>query len=231
MRAMSSGYTAPAQAENRTGGCSSSRFDRTALFALALSLLILTSGSRSLELNNATVVDISGGRAVIEQPVSGKTFNITAIARIENISVIRNSHTVRCSVDESFWRGVYRYRITAEETVSGILRYESPLKGQQFVSPVILSGTVAVVIPEGYTTGARALGIPRPEPYEIIRGNRTVVVWRLERDSIIEVSFYRNDAPQILGYFFVLLLAAGIFLAAGYYSSIRRLDAMRRGLR
>lgn len=168
---------------------------------------------------------------MIEQPVSGKTFNITAIARIENISVIRNSHTVRCSVDESFWRGVYRYRITAEETVSGILRYESPLKGQQFVSPVILSGTVAVVIPEGYTTGARALGIPRPEPYEIIRGNRTVVVWRLERDSIIEVSFYRNDAPQILGYFFVLLLAAGIFLAAGYYSSIRRLDAMRRGLR
>lgn len=199
------------------------------LFALSLSLLILTS--QSFELNDATVVDLAGGRAVIEQPVSGKTFNITAIARIENISVLSNSHTVRCSVDESFWRGVYRYRIAADEQVAGILRYEAPLRGQQFVSPVILNGTVAVMIPEGYTTGARALGIPRPEPYEIIKGNRTVVVWRLERDSIVEVGFYRNDAPQILGYFFVLLLAAGIFLAAGYYSSTRKLEVMRRGMK
>lgn len=168
---------------------------------------------------------------MIEQPVSGKTFNITAISRIENISVMHNSHTVRCSVDESFWRGIYRYRITVEEPVSGILRYEAPLRGQQFISPVVLNGTVAVMIPEGYTTGARALGIPRPGPYEIVGGNRTVVVWRLERDSIVEVGFYRNDAPRILGYFFVLLMAAGIFLAAGYYSSIRKLEVMRRGLR
>ncbi|MGB9902790.1 DUF5803 family protein [Methanothrix sp.] len=211
--------------------CSSACSDRAVLFALAASLLILTSGSRSIDLNNATVVDLAGGRAMIEQPVSGKTFNITAIARIENISLMSDSHAVRCSVDESFWRGVYRYRIAAEEVVSGLLRYEVPMRGQQFVSPVILNGTVVVMIPEGYTTGARALGIPRPEPYEIIEGNRTVVVWRLERDSIVEVGFYRNDAPQILGYFFVLLLAAGIFLAAGYYSSIRRLEAMRRGLR
>lgn len=231
MRERSSGYTAQAQSEDQAGRCSSAGLDRTVLFTLVVSLLILTTGSRSFELNNATVVDLSGGRAVIEQPVSGQIFNITAIARIENISVTHNSHTVICSVDESFWRGVYRYRITADDPVSGILRYESPLKGQQFVSPVILNGTVAVMIPEGYTTGARALGIPRPEPYEIIKGDRTVVVWRLERDSIVEVGIYRNDAPQILGYFFVLLLAAGIFLAAGYYSSIRRLEAMRRGLR
>lgn len=168
---------------------------------------------------------------MIEQPVAGKIFNITAIARIENISLISNSHTVRCSVEESFWRGVYSYRIAADSPVSGILRYEAPLRGQQFISPVVLTGTVALIIPEGYTTGARALGIPRPDPYEIIEGNRTVVVWRLERDSIVEVSFYRSDAPQILGYFFVLLLAAGIFLAAGYYSSIKRLEAMRRGLK
>ncbi|MCQ8903575.1 MAG: DUF5803 family protein [Methanothrix sp.] len=231
MRERSSGYTAPAQGEDTRASGSSAGFDRTVLFALAVSLLILTSGSRSLDLNNATVVDLAGGRAVIEQPVSGKTFNITAIARIENISVMSNSNVVRCSVEESFWRGVYRYRIASDEPVSGILRYEAPMRGQQFVSPVLLNGTVAVMIPEGYTTGARALGIPRPGPYEIIEGNRTAVVWRLERDSIIEVGFYRNDAPQILGYFFVLLLAAGIFLAAGYYSSIRRLEAMRRGLR
>ncbi|MDH7597074.1 MAG: DUF5803 family protein [Methanothrix sp.] len=231
MRERSSGYTAPAQGESRLARCPSACSDRTVLFALAVSLLILTSGSRSLDLSNATVVDLAGGRAVIEQPVSGKIFNITAIARIENISLMSGSHAVRCSIDESFWRGVYRYRITAGEPVSGVLRYEAPIRGQQFVSPVVLNGTVAVMIPEGHTTGARALGIPRPEPYEIIEGNRTVVIWRLDRDSIVEVGFYRKDAPQILGYFFVLLLAAGIFLAAGYYSSIRRFEAMRRGLR
>lgn len=229
MRERSSGYTAPDQGDHPRARCSSSRL--TVLFALALSLIILTSGSRSIELNNATVIDLAEGKAVIEQPVSGKIFNITAIARIENVSLIRNSHTARCSVEESFWRGVYRYRITADSPVSGILRYEAPLRGQQFISPVVLNGTVVVAIPEGYTTGARVLAIPRPEPYEIVQGNRTVVVWRLERDSVVEVGFYRNDAPQILGYFFVLLLAAAIFLAAGYYSSIKKLEAMRRGLK
>ncbi len=202
-----------------------------AIVVLMLLLLIPTAASHTTEYDGATIIDLSINRAVVEQPVSGMVFNITAISRIENITVVNNSEVVNCRIDESFWRGIYRYAIASEENVVGYLRFESPLRGQHFISPVLLNGTVVVVLPAGYTTGSRALGIPRPGSYEIREENRTLVIWRMEREGIVEVSFYKKDAPQILAYFFLLLLAGGIYLAAGYYYSSKQLESIRRGTR
>jgi hypothetical protein len=136
---------------------------------------------------------------------------------------------VGVSIAKTFWGGRHTYAITFDRPVSGHLMYTLPAQGQQFVLAIEDGGPVRIILPPGYTTGDRILGIARPPPDEFIsRDNGTVLTWLdTSRYSVIEVSYYRENAPLALKRIFSLLVAMALILLVDYYISIRRLRSMR----
>jgi hypothetical protein len=127
-----------------------------------------------------------------------------------------------------FWRGEYVYHLTFERNVSGNLSYVLPYHGQEFLLLTRESGPVRIILPPGYTTGDRILGIARPTPDEVSEDGSMALFWRnLTADQIIDVSYYREEAPSSLKRILVILVAAAAALALEYFLSIRKLRAIR----
>ena len=86
-----------------------------------------------------------------------------------------------------------------------------------------------IILPEGYTTGDRSLGIARPAPDEIAEDDAgNILVWNNTTSiSYIEVNYYRKNAPQALALILSILALAGLALLVEYYFSIRKLRASR----
>jgi len=128
-----------------------------------------------------------------------------------------------------FWQGNHIYSLSFERHVSGDLIYTMPQQGQQFILPLKDSDPVRIILPQGYTTGDRSLGIARPSPDEIHADEAgTVLIWHNTSGiSYLEVSYYRSNAPRALMMIFGILALAAIALLIEYYISMRRLRSMR----
>ena len=120
------------------------------------------------------------------------------------------------------------------ESVTGFIAYTLKIPGTQsftFVKPD--SEYIRVVLPEGYVTGNRVFGIPRPEPANISfdKNGRQTLLWissqMPEREEVIQVKYYTETASlYFLAAIVVLLLGVGIILLR-YSRSKKELESVR----
>ena len=88
---------------------------------------------------------------------------------------------------------------------------------------------IRIILPPGFTTGERSLGIARPQPDEFIEDQAgSILTWNnTTQISYIEVNYYRKSAPQALMIILAILALTGLVLLAQYCISIRKLKAAR----
>ena len=102
---------------------------------------------------------------------------------------------------------------------------------QDFNRPLTGNGSVRVVLPAGYTTGSRFLGIAQPEPDNITvdRKGRDVLIWNSPYPEYrsISVRYYQRSAPTVLLYFFIFLSICIIAVAGYFYVTLRMLQKKR----
>jgi hypothetical protein len=163
-------------------------------------------------------------------PVATNSTNLTLGDKADDLLFLDAAgNKSRINVTPDFWRGDYIYRIAVPGEVPGYLIYTTRSTGQQFVAITSSSGPVRVVLPEGYTTGDRLLGIARPDPDEVLVSSKgTELIWKnASANQIIEVSYYRDAAPLALKRIFAVIVAAALILLIEYYLSMRRLRSIR----
>jgi hypothetical protein len=180
---------------------------------------------------NGTTYHLGQKEVEVIQPVNASKLNLTLPEKTENITLLdENRKRVGLNSSYLFWRGNNIYSLNFERHVSGDLIYTMPQQGQQFVLPLEDSGPVRIILPQGYTTGDRILGIARPSPDEIHSDEAgTVLTWyNTSQIQYIEVSYYRNNALQVLMTIFAILAVAAIVLLIEYYISMRRLRSLRK---
>lgn len=124
-------------------------------------------------------------------------------------------------------------RFEFESPFSGFIAFTQP-DGQEFTRPLVENGSVRVVLPAGYTTGSRFLGIAQPEPDNITVDNRgrEVLIWvnPYPEHRAISVRYYQRGAPAALFYIAIGLSIAVVAIAGYYYSSVRALRKKREML-
>jgi hypothetical protein len=194
------------------------------LCVTALVLCIVAAGEF-----NGTVYQLSENQVAVTRAVHGTALNLTLPSKAENMALRdEKGEEVGFNASYQFWRGEYLYTLTFEGNVSGNLSYGMPYHGQEFLLLTKESGPVRIILPPGYTTGDRILGIARPTPDEVIEDGSMALTWHnLTADQLIDVSYYRKEAPQSLKRILVILAAAALALALEYYLSIRKLRAVR----
>jgi hypothetical protein len=198
------------------------------LILAALALINFCSGDDF----NGTVYRLNLSYVEVAEPVASSVYNLTLQQKAENFTLLDASgKSVPINISETFWGGDHSYALSFGRNVSGVLIYSyrssSP---QQFIIPLKDQKPVRIVLPSGYTTGDRLLGIANPPPDEVqVRDDGRVLTWyNTSGHLMIEVSYYQENAPKMIAKIFLALLviAAGILLE--YYLSIRRLRAVRR---
>ncbi|OPY46769.1 MAG: hypothetical protein A4E47_00486 [Methanosaeta sp. PtaU1.Bin028] len=214
---------------------------------LILSLLLLPAANCQMDkagtdAPNATVKEalffttiyLDLERAVVEMPVNGTGYNLTTAIEAKNISLTEGNRPVNLSIEAEYWRGVHTYRLNFNRTENAILRFEIAATGQQFISPVLTDGPLRVVLPAGYATGNRLMGIARPPPDRIEtlarpEGNRTALIWASAPARQVEVDFYSERAPRALLISMALLAVLALMVAVDYILAIRRMRDVRDG--
>ncbi len=115
-----------------------------------------------------------------------------------------------------------------EENVTGFIAYTLNMPGTQNLAIMRPdSEFIRVVIPEGYATGNRVFGIPRPEPYASEEDDlgRQTFLWIAsemdEREQTIQVKYYRESSPL---YFFAAIVALlfGVVMVFVHYSRSKK---------
>jgi len=201
-------------------------------FAVALLVFIVAGAApASHDDFNGTVYYLGQKEVQVISPVNASKLNLTLSQRTENITLrLENKTQERLNSSYLFWRGNYIYSLDFERTVRGELTYNMTLQGQQFILPLRDRTPVRIVLPPGYTTGNRFLGIASPEPDQSREiGSRIVLTWQnTSQNSYIEVNYYRKNAPEALQRIFAILALAAAVLVIEYYFSIRKLRAIRR---
>jgi hypothetical protein len=179
---------------------------------------------------NGTIYRLGNDHVEVIQPVDASGINLTIETKAENMTLLdKEGKRVGLNSTYLFWRGSHIYGITFERQVAGDLIYFMPRQGQQFILPLNDGGQVRMILPPGYTTGDRILGIARPTPDEFQADDAgNVLTWRNTSGyQFIEVNYYRDSAPQALMKIFGILVGAALILLAEHYASIRRLRAVR----
>lgn len=199
------------------------------LALVALFILAAVSAGEPADDFNGTTFRLGASQVEVIQPVDASRLNLTLSEKASNITLLGGGMSVPINSSYTFWRGDHIYSIAFGKHVSGVLIYTMPHQGQQFVLPMRDSGPVRVVLPPGYTTGDRILGIARPDPDEVTRGEGgTALIWQnTSLYQIIEVSYYPERAPEALKRVFAVLIVAAVVLLIEYYASIRKLRAIR----
>jgi len=181
---------------------------------------------------NGTTYRLGQNLAEVQQSVNASKLNLTLSQKTDNITLLSvDGQRTKLNSSYQFWRGDYIYSLDFGRQVSGKLVYTIPMQGQQFILPLKDEGPVRIILPPGFTTGDRFLGIARPSPDEFQTEEETgnVLTWYNTSQSLfIEVSYYKDDAPQALMQILAILAAAGIVLFVEYYMSIRKLRAIRK---
>jgi len=197
---------------------------RSCICATSLLLCIAAAGEF-----NGTVYQLSENQLAVTRAVQGMALNLSLPAKADDMALRdQKGEEVDFNASYIFWRGDYLYTLTFERNVSGNLSYVLPHHGQEFLLLTKENCPVRIILPPGYTTGDRILGIARPTPDEVIEDSSMALTWHnLTTDQLIDVSYYRNEAPQSLKRILVILAAAALALALEYYLSIRKLRAVR----
>jgi len=179
---------------------------------------------------NGTTYKLSLSDMVVTQPINGTSFNVTISQKTDNISLLTpDGKMTVVNTSYSFWRGDNIYRVDFEKRVTGNLVYTVPHLGQQFILPLRDNGSVRLILPPGYTTGDRILGIARPDPDKVtIDKNQTVLIWINPSGMVIEVDYYKASAPESLKRIFGLLAIMAVILLLEYYASIRKLRTISK---
>jgi hypothetical protein len=174
---------------------------------------------------NGTTYKLSLSEMQVTLPINGSSFNITTHEKTDNISLLTpDGKKTVVNSSYSFWRGDNIYRIDFNKPVTGDLVYTVPHLGQQFILPLRDNRSVRLVIPPGYTTGDRILGIAMPNPDQVTIGkNETVLTWINPSGQAIDVGYYKVNAPEALKRIFALLAIMAAILLLEYYLSIRKL--------
>lgn len=196
------------------------------LFALVLACLCIVQAEEF----NGTTYNLSLSDMVVTQHINGTSFNVTINQKTDNISLLTPDGKERViNSSYSYWRGDNIYRVDFEKQVTGNLVYTVPHLGQQFILPLRDNGSVRVILPPGYTTGDRILGIARPDPDKVTMDkNETVLTWNNPPGQVIEVDYYKETAPEALKRIFGLLAIMAVILLLEYYASIRKLRTISR---
>ena len=197
-----------------------------ALLALVLVCLCIVQAGEF----NGTTYNLSLSDMEVTRAVNGTSFNITIHEKTDNISLLTpDGKKTMVSSSYSFWRGDNIYRIEFGKRVSGDLVYTVPHLGQQVILPLRDNGSVRLILPTGYTTGDRILGIARPDPNNVTTDkNETVLTWINPPGQVIEVDYYKASAPEALKRIFALLAVMAAILLLEYYASIRKLRTISK---
>ncbi len=198
-----------------------------ALALIALAVLCTISSAAQF---NGTTYHLGQKEATVVVPVNSSKLNLTLLEKTENITLLdEDGKSVSINSSYQFWRGDHIYSLIFMEHVKGELIYTLPLQGQQFILPLRDEGQVRIILPKGYTTGERTLGIARPSPDEfLINDTGNVLTWyNTSGISYIEVNYYKNNAPKALMMIFAILGAVGVVLLVRYYNSNKRLKDMK----
>jgi len=178
---------------------------------------------------NGTTYILAKSEAEVIVPANGSSFNLTLPFKSEIRLFDSQGLEVPVETEVHFWRGSHQYEVVSEEDVEGHLNYTLPISDQRFVAPAEEGVSVRVVLPAGYATGDPLLGKARPKPDEVeTLDDRTVLIWtNPEKRTIIDVNFYRDDAPRAFRLFLLLLAFLAGVLALEHLTSIRRLRSVR----
>ncbi len=121
-----------------------------------------------------------------------------------------------------------------EENVTGFIAYTLKMPGTlNFAVMRPESEFIRVVIPEGYASGNRILGIPRPEPYSTEEDElgRQTYLWIAsemdDREQTIQVKYYRESSPLYFLAAIVALLFGGVMVFVHYSRSKKELLQVR----
>jgi hypothetical protein len=205
----------------------SRRLRLLALFLIAFAVISLVCPAEEF---NGTTYRLGLKETKVTVPVNASKLNLTISEKTDNITLLdMNNQSVPLNSSYLFWRGSHIYSLTFERHVTGELVYSIPMQGQQFILPLRNEGAVRIILPPGYTTGNRFLGIANPAPDEFRDDEAgSVLTWNNTTEiPYIEVNYYRNNAPQALTIIFGIMGLAGIALLVEYYFSIRKLRARR----
>jgi hypothetical protein len=189
-------------------------------------ICIISSGAQF----NGTTYHLGEREALVTVPVNASVLNLTLSDKTENMTLVNEAgKNVSFNSSYRFLRGDYIYNLTFAEHVTGMLNYTMPVQGQMFILPIRETVPLRIILPEGFTTGERSLGIARPEPDEFVEdGSRSILTWNnTTQITYIEVNYYRKSAPQAMAIIMGILGLTGLILLSQYYMSIRRLRAAR----
>jgi hypothetical protein len=196
-----------------------------ALLALT-AICMISSGAQF----NGTTYHLGEREALITVPVNTSQLNITLSEKTDNMTLFDESgKNVTFNSSYRFWRGDHIYSLTFARPVTGRLVYTMRLQGQQFILPIRDHEPVRIILPAGFTTGERSLGVARPPPDEFVEDDSgSILTWNnTTQISYIEVNYYRRGAPQALMIILAILALTGLVLLAQYYTSMRKLKAAR----
>ncbi|MFB3764417.1 MAG: DUF5803 family protein [Methanotrichaceae archaeon] len=197
--------------------------------ALLLLTLIFISIVSADEFNGTTY-RLTSNQMEVTQPVDASALNLTLPEKAINMSLLDfTGRSIGLKESYTFWRGDYIYRIIFDQHVSGKLVYTLPHQGQNLALPIKENKNVRIILPPGYTTGDRFFGIALPNPDNIrIDKDVTELTWRnVSVGEVIDVSYYKSNAPEIVRTVFIAVAIASLILFADYYASIRRLRSLR----
>jgi hypothetical protein len=191
-----------------------------------IAICMISSGAQF----NGTIYHLGEKEVQVIVPVNASQLNITLSEETENMTLYdEKGKNVTFNSSYQFQRGDYIYSLTFERPIKGRLIYTAHLQGQQFILPIRDPNPVRIILPEGFTTGERSLGIARPTPDEFVEDDSgSILTWNnTTQVPYIEVNYYRKSAPQALIIILAILAIAGLVLLAQYYISIRKLKAAR----
>ncbi len=179
---------------------------------------------------NGTVYRLGEITIEVTVPVNASRLNLTLPENVENITLYDEyGRTVAINSSQRFWQGEYIYNLNFERHVKGRLVYNLTAQGQQFLISPRDKGPVRVILPDGYTTGDRLLGIawPPPDVIAVVEGKNALTWNNTTSVSYIEINYYRENALAALAIIISILALAAIALLVEYYFSIRKLRALR----
>jgi hypothetical protein len=179
---------------------------------------------------NGTTYHLGEKEAQVIVPVNASQLNLTLSEKTENMTLFdEKGKNVSFNSSYRFWRGDNIYSLSFERPITGRLIYTLHLQGQQFILPIRDHEPVRIILPKGFTTGERSLGVARPAPDEFVEDESgSILTWNnTTQISYIEVNYYRRSAPQALMIILALLALTGLVLLAQYYISIRKLKVAR----
>lgn len=201
----------------------------------AWTLLVLTAICMicSGEQFNGTTYQLGERVALVTVPVNASYLDLTLSDKTDNMTLTDEAgENITFNSSYRFLRGDYIYNLTFAGHVKGRLNYTMPVQGQMFILPIREPGALRIILPEGFTTGERSLGIARPAPDEFIDdasgSTGSILTWNnTTQIAYIEVNYYRKNAPQAMAIILSILGLTGLVLLVQYFMSIRRLKAAR----